>query len=81
MLDLPGIGPWTAGYVAMRALGDPDAWPVADLGLIRASERLGLSGDKRALEERAAAWSPFRAYGTMHLWSVLAQPVEETLAA
>jgi AraC family transcriptional regulator of adaptative response / DNA-3-methyladenine glycosylase II len=81
MLDLAGIGPWTAGYVVMRALGDPDAWPVADLGLIRASERLGLPGDARSLAERAAAWSPFRAYGTMHLWSFLAEPVEERLAA
>ena len=74
LLELPGIGPWTAGYVTMRALADPDAWPIADLGLRRACERLGLPGDPRWLAARAEDWSPFRAYATMHLWSTLADP-------
>jgi AraC family transcriptional regulator of adaptative response / DNA-3-methyladenine glycosylase II len=62
--ELPGIGPWTAEYVAMRALGDPDAFPHSDLGLLRA-----LDIDKpQALLARAEAWRPWRAYAALHLW-------------
>jgi AraC family transcriptional regulator, regulatory protein of adaptative response / DNA-3-methyladenine glycosylase II len=61
---LPGIGEWTAQYVAMRALGDPDAFPAADLGLLRAA---GFAKPKQ-LEERADRWRPWRAYAAMHLW-------------
>ncbi|MDF3070233.1 MAG: alkA 2 [Polyangiaceae bacterium] len=62
--ELPGIGPWTAEYVAMRALGDPDAFPHSDLGLLNA-----LSLDKPAkLLALAEAWRPFRAYAALHLW-------------
>lgn len=70
--ELPGIGPWTASYIAMRALGDPDACPVADLGLRRALERQGISGDPKAVAARAEAWRPWRAYATHHLWASLA---------
>lgn len=63
MCELPGVGPWTASYVAMRALGDPDAIPLGDLGLRRA---LGLS--PKALEARSEAWRPWRAYAAMYLW-------------
>jgi AraC family transcriptional regulator of adaptative response / DNA-3-methyladenine glycosylase II len=77
---LPGVGPWTAHYVAMRALGEPDAFPSSDLGLRRAvsrrrSARNGKRGDPRAsvtpaqLEARAEAWRPWRAYAAMHLWT------------
>lgn len=59
---LPGFGPWTMAYVAMRA-GDPDAFPAGDLGLRRAA---GL--DERELAARAACWRPWRAYGAMYLW-------------
>lgn len=69
--ELPGIGPWTASYIAMRALGDPDACPVADLGLRRALERLGLAGDPRSVAARAEAWRPWRAYATHYLWASL----------
>ncbi|WP_163512043.1 AlkA N-terminal domain-containing protein [Fodinicola acaciae] len=65
---LPGIGPWTAGYVAMRALADPDAFLPTDLGIKRAAEAHGLPADPAALTERAAAWRPWRAYALMHLW-------------
>jgi AraC family transcriptional regulator, regulatory protein of adaptative response / DNA-3-methyladenine glycosylase II len=68
---LPGIGPWTAQYVAMRALGDPDAIPVADLGLRRALELHGLPGDPRSVALRAEAWRPWRAYGAHYLWATL----------
>jgi AraC family transcriptional regulator, regulatory protein of adaptative response / DNA-3-methyladenine glycosylase II len=61
---LPGIGPWTAEYVAMRALGDPDAFPHSDLGLLRAA---GIETPK-ALLARAEAWRPWRAYAALHLW-------------
>jgi AraC family transcriptional regulator, regulatory protein of adaptative response / DNA-3-methyladenine glycosylase II len=71
LLALPGVGPWTAAYVAMRALGDRDALPAADLGLRRALERLGAPSGVRDLRERAERWRPWRAYGVMHLWSSL----------
>ena len=62
--ELPGIGPWTAEYVAMRALGDPDAFPHSDLGLLAA-----LKLEKpAALLARAEAWRPYRAYAALHLW-------------
>jgi AraC family transcriptional regulator, regulatory protein of adaptative response / DNA-3-methyladenine glycosylase II len=62
---LPGIGAWTADYVALRALGDPDAFPSADLGLLRAT---GLTS-ARALLARAEAWRPWRAYAALLLWT------------
>jgi AraC family transcriptional regulator of adaptative response / DNA-3-methyladenine glycosylase II len=74
LLALPGIGPWTASYVAMRALADPDALPAADLGLRRALERQGLPSDVRSITARAEAWRPWRSYATMHLWMSLSDP-------
>ncbi len=62
--EIPGIGPWTAQYVAMRALGEPDAFPTGDLGLLRA---VNLKQAKD-LEARAEAWRPWRAYAAMYLW-------------
>ncbi|MGC2198367.1 MAG: AlkA N-terminal domain-containing protein [Terriglobales bacterium] len=73
LCEIPGIGKWTAQYVAMRALGEPDAFPSGDLGLLRA---LGL-GTPRELERRAETWRPWRAYATMYLWS---GPGERTVA-
>ncbi|MEO7094090.1 MAG: AlkA N-terminal domain-containing protein [Polyangiales bacterium] len=65
LLALPGLGPWTVEYIAMRALRDPDAFPAGDLGLRRA-----LGGiDARALEKRADHFRPFRAYAAMLLWT------------
>jgi AraC family transcriptional regulator of adaptative response / DNA-3-methyladenine glycosylase II len=69
MCEIPGIGDWTAQYVSMRALGDSDAFPSTDLGLIKAIS----TGRKRitpaALRERSQAWRPWRAYAAMCLWS------------
>jgi AraC family transcriptional regulator of adaptative response / DNA-3-methyladenine glycosylase II len=62
--ELPGIGDWTAQYVAMRAFGDPDAFPVSDLWLLRATAMR----HPRELEERSKAWRPWRAYAAMCLW-------------
>ncbi|HEY8339881.1 MAG TPA: AlkA N-terminal domain-containing protein [Egibacteraceae bacterium] len=68
---LPGIGEWTASYVALRGLGDPDALPAADLGLRRAAARLGLPDDPAGLRRAARAWRPWRAYAAEHLWTSL----------
>jgi AraC family transcriptional regulator of adaptative response / DNA-3-methyladenine glycosylase II len=68
LLALPGIGPWTAGYVTMRALGDPDVFLVEDLGVRHALRRLGAPDDPTAARALAAAWAPWRSYATQHLW-------------
>jgi AraC family transcriptional regulator of adaptative response / DNA-3-methyladenine glycosylase II len=72
LLALPGIGPWTVAYVAMRALGDRDAIPLGDLGLRQAMADLAGPATQRALAERAERWRPWRAYAAMHLWAHLA---------
>lgn len=64
LCEIPGIGKWTAQYVAMRALAEPDAFPSSDLGLLHA---LNLT-KSRDLERRAEAWRPWRAYAAMYLW-------------
>jgi AraC family transcriptional regulator of adaptative response / DNA-3-methyladenine glycosylase II len=71
LLELPGIGPWTASYIAMRAFGDPDAFPAGDLGLRKAWARGRTLPTERALEAAAEAFRPFRAYAALHLWSSL----------
>jgi AraC family transcriptional regulator of adaptative response / DNA-3-methyladenine glycosylase II len=71
LLGIRGIGPWTASYVAMRALGDPDAFLPTDLGVRRAVERLGLPGDPRSVAALAERWRPWRAYALQHLWASL----------
>ena len=63
---LPGLGPWTAHYIALR-LGERDAFPTGDLGLRRAFDRL-VDGASATLEDAAAQWSPWRAIGAVHLW-------------
>ena len=64
LLAIPGIGAWTAGYIALRALSDPDAFPSGDLMLLRAAG----TPSARELEQRAERWRPWRAYAAMHLW-------------
>ena len=66
--DLPGVGEWTAQYIAMRALGWPDAFPHSDLGVMKA---LGVKNPKAALAA-SEKWRPWRAYAVMHLWNSLA---------
>ncbi|GAB2897935.1 AlkA N-terminal domain-containing protein [Paraburkholderia jirisanensis] len=73
MLALPGIGPWTVGYVAMRALRDPDAWPEADLVLMQAISQRDPSLVKSAQQRaRTDLWRPYRAYAALHLWNGVA---------
>ena len=74
LLELPGIGPWTADYVALRAFGDRDAFLASDLGVRRALERLGLNGSPANAARLAESWRPYRAYALMHLWATLANP-------
>ena len=71
LLALPGIGPWTVEYVAMRALGDPDAFPAGDLGVLHGLRALGVEAGAREAERRSQAWRPFRAYTVLHLWRAL----------
>jgi AraC family transcriptional regulator of adaptative response / DNA-3-methyladenine glycosylase II len=63
LVDVPGIGPWTASYIALRALRDPDAWPTGDLVLTKRMAALGIPGD------HIERWRPWRAYAALHLWS------------
>ena len=71
LLEIPGIGPWTADYVRMRGLGDPDVLLATDLGVRRGLERLGASGDPRSAAERGERWRPWRSYALMHLWHIV----------
>lgn len=78
---LPGIGEWTAQYIAMRALGWKDAWPHTDLGVMKAlaaaSDRRGSRPIMRDAKHALAAgeqWRPYRAYAVMHLWHSLETP-------
>ena len=71
---LPGIGSWTAQYVALRALGEPDALPTGDLVLRRMAAPPGRAAlTSRELEERAREWQPWRGYAVMHLWRAAAE--------
>ncbi|MFD8061650.1 AlkA N-terminal domain-containing protein [Streptomyces cyaneofuscatus] len=72
---LPGFGPWTVEAIAMRALGDPDAFLPTDLGIRRAAERLGLPATPAVLTARAADWRPWRAYAVQYLWTVDDHPI------
>ncbi|WP_306204300.1 DNA-3-methyladenine glycosylase 2 family protein [Actinoplanes sp. RD1] len=65
---LPGVGSWTAGYVAMRAIGDPDVFLSTDLAARRGARALGLPDSPAALASRATAWRPWRSYALMRLW-------------
>lgn len=74
LLALPGIGPWTSEYIAMRALRDPDAYLPTDLGVRRALEALGRDGRPAAAAAVAERWRPYRAYAVQHLWASLHTP-------
>jgi AraC family transcriptional regulator of adaptative response / DNA-3-methyladenine glycosylase II len=72
LLAIPGIGPWTADYVALRALRDSDAFPAGDLGIRRGARALGLPADAAGLTSRAERWRPWRRYAAHHLWEAAA---------
>ncbi|MFT3928507.1 MAG: AlkA N-terminal domain-containing protein [Myxococcales bacterium] len=69
LVQLPGIGEWTAQYIAMRALGQSDALPVGDIGLLRALAQDGVRPTPKVLLARAEAWRPWRSYAVLHLWT------------
>jgi AraC family transcriptional regulator of adaptative response / DNA-3-methyladenine glycosylase II len=76
LLALPGIGPWTTGYIRMRALSDPDAFLPGDVGVLEALGRLGAvpavrSRAVQAAAELAESWRPWRSYAVQHLWAYL----------
>jgi AraC family transcriptional regulator of adaptative response / DNA-3-methyladenine glycosylase II len=76
LLEVRGIGPWTADYIALRALGDPDVFLPTDLGVREGLERLGFTGDARETEAHAERWRPWRSYALMHVWMTLSEDVQ-----
>jgi AraC family transcriptional regulator, regulatory protein of adaptative response / DNA-3-methyladenine glycosylase II len=78
LLALPGIGPWTVAYIAMRALRDPDAFMPTDLGVRHGLERLGHDGRPPSARRIAERWRPYRAYATQHLWAQVAPRSHES---
>lgn len=74
LVALPGVGPWTAGYVAMRVLGAPDVLLSSDLVLLKGAVRLGLPATARGIAEYGRQWAPYRSYATLHLWRAAQSP-------
>jgi len=71
LLQLPGVGPWTASYLALRALRDPDVFLPTDVGVRQALDRLGLPSDPVSATALAESWRPWRSYGLLQLWHSL----------
>ncbi|HCU50943.1 MAG TPA: DNA-3-methyladenine glycosylase, partial [Micromonosporaceae bacterium] len=68
LLELPGVGEWTAGYIALRALGDPDVFLPTDLGSLHGAAKLGLPTNPKELAKHAESWRPWRSYAQIRLW-------------
>lgn len=86
LLAVPGIGAWTAQYIALRAIREVDAFPASDIGLLRGAARaLGQAFTAKSLEQRSEEWRPWRAYAAQHLWAADAksssQPSHPSLPA
>jgi AraC family transcriptional regulator of adaptative response / DNA-3-methyladenine glycosylase II len=87
--SLAGVGEWTAQYIAMRELREPDAFPAGDIGLLRAlSDRNGARPSPADLLARAEHWRPWRAYAALHLWAseprmsrTIGEPLDDQQAA
>jgi AraC family transcriptional regulator of adaptative response / DNA-3-methyladenine glycosylase II len=79
LLALPGVGPWTADYLALRVLGSPDILPVDDLVIRQSAAALGIADSRRGLVDAGARWSPWRSYAALHLWR--ARPLQRTRGA
>jgi AraC family transcriptional regulator, regulatory protein of adaptative response / DNA-3-methyladenine glycosylase II len=78
LASLRGFGPWTIETIAMRALGDPDAFVATDLGVRAAADQLGLPSGRRLIAH-AERWRPWRAYAVQYLWSVLDHPINRNI--
>ena len=75
LLRIPGVGDWTAHYIALRASREPDAFPASDVGLLRgATNGDGVRPTPRELLARAERWRPWRGYAAQHLWASDARP-------
>lgn len=72
---LHGFGPWTVESIAMRSLGDPDAFIAADRGIKLAAKRLGMPDTPRALTDRSRLWRPWRSYAVQYLWATGEHPI------
>lgn len=81
LVAIPGIGSWTADYIAMRALRDPDAFLPSDLGVRRGLEAIGLASTPAEALLAAERWRPYRAYALQHLWALAADPLDPETAA
>ncbi len=81
LATVPGVGPWTIEIVAMRGLGDPDAFPPTDLGVRQAAAMLGLPASPAALTRRAERWRPWRAYAVQYLWATSDHAINRLPAA
>ncbi|MCU1544465.1 MAG: DNA-3-methyladenine glycosylase 2 family protein [Microbacteriaceae bacterium] len=68
LVALPGVGPWTAGYLAMRVLGSPDVLLTTDLVVLQSAAHHGMPSTARSLAPHGERWAPWRSYATMHLW-------------
>jgi AraC family transcriptional regulator of adaptative response / DNA-3-methyladenine glycosylase II len=75
LAGIDGIGSWTVEMIAMRALGDPDAFPATDMGVRRGAVSLGLPGAAAGLADHAQRWRPWQAYAVQHLWGTLDHPI------
>ncbi len=81
LATVPGLGPWTIEVIAMRGLGDPDAFPATDLGVRQAARTLGLPGSPAALTKRAEPWRPWRGYAVQYLWATSDHAINRLPAA
>jgi len=81
LVALPGVGPWTAGYLAMRVLGNPDVLLDTDLVVLQSAARRGLPATRRSIAQYGERWAPWRSYATMHLWRARSARVENPGAA
>jgi AraC family transcriptional regulator of adaptative response / DNA-3-methyladenine glycosylase II len=77
LADVAGIGPWTVEMIAMRALGDPDAFPGADKGVLKGAAALGLPASASQLDRRSQDWRPWRSYAVQYLWAAFGHPINQ----
>jgi AraC family transcriptional regulator of adaptative response / DNA-3-methyladenine glycosylase II len=77
LAGVPGVGPWTVEMIAMRAQGDPDAFPATDMGVRKGAAVLGLPGSATQLDRRAGGWRPWRSYAVQYLWAAFGHPVNQ----
>jgi AraC family transcriptional regulator of adaptative response / DNA-3-methyladenine glycosylase II len=75
LAELPGIGPWSVELIAMRALGDPDAFPATDMGVVKGAAALDLPVSPTALVARSRRWQPWRSYAVQYLWATQDHPI------